>query len=147
MKRSRWFLMIVAWPMAVVVILTSLPCSQADAALIPTDQVLDRNESVLTRAGLLELLAQENVRRRLEALGVDPQEAAARVAALSDREIRQIADRVERMPAGQDMLTIKSDSVIFLIVLAALALFWWIIMLFVGHGNSDRALAETTEEE
>ncbi len=89
MKRSRWFLMIVAWPMAVVVFLTSIPCSRANAALTPTDQVLDQNESALTRAGLLELLAQEEVRRQLEALGVDPHEAAARVAALSDREIRR----------------------------------------------------------
>jgi hypothetical protein len=48
------------------------------------------------------LLAREDVRAGLVARGVDPAAVEARVAALSDAEARQLADQLDRLPAGGD---------------------------------------------
>ena len=51
---------------------------------------------------VLQLLAREEVRAALVAQGIDPEEARARVASLSEAEIREIAGRFETLPAGGD---------------------------------------------
>jgi hypothetical protein len=51
----------------------------------------------------------------MQALGVNPQAAAARVNALSDDEIAGLADRVDQLPAGGDVLTVL--VVVFLVLL------------------------------
>ena len=48
------------------------------------------------------LLAREDVRAGLVANGVDPAAVAARVAALTDAEARQLAEQLDRLPAGGD---------------------------------------------
>ena len=40
----------------------------------------------------------------MEALGVDRDEALARLASLSDREVQQIAGKLDELPAGQSFL-------------------------------------------
>ena len=68
----------------------------ASAAIIATDQVAasaerDRVKSFLDRA---------EVQARMQALGVNPQAALARVDALSDDEVAALAGRLEQLPAG-----------------------------------------------
>jgi len=68
----------------------------ASAAIIATDQVAasaerDRVKSFLDRA---------EVQARMQALGVNPQAAFARVDALSDDEVAALAGRLEQLPAG-----------------------------------------------
>ena len=68
----------------------------ASAAIIATDQVAasaerDRVKSFLDRA---------EVQARMQALGVNPQAALARVDALSDDEVAALAGRLDQLPAG-----------------------------------------------
>jgi len=68
----------------------------ASAAIIATDQVAtsaerDRVKSFLDRA---------EVQAQMQALGVNPQAALARVDALSDDEVAALAGRLEQLPAG-----------------------------------------------
>lgn len=50
--------------------------------------------------------------------GVDPDEAAARVAGLSDAEVSRVAERIDSMPAGQGALgTILSAVIVVAFVL------------------------------
>ena len=70
----------------------------AQAGMLPTDAVLtasakDRVSSFFDRS---------DVRAQLEALGVNPTDAKARVAALSDDEAAQLAAKVDSVPAGAD---------------------------------------------
>jgi hypothetical protein len=65
----------------------------AHAALLTTDAVLDHQRI----AGLLE---RADVQERLRAHGVDPAEARARVAALTDAEAAQLVSNMEQLPAG-----------------------------------------------
>lgn len=84
----------------------------ASAGIVATDQVAagagrDRVTSFLERA---------EVQAQMQALGVNPQAAAARVNALSDDEIAGLADRIDQLPAGgSDVLTVL--LVVFLVLL------------------------------
>jgi len=55
------------------------------------------------------------VRAQLLALGVDPSQVEARVAALTDGELRALAGKVSEAPAGGDALAVI--GVVFLVLL------------------------------
>jgi hypothetical protein len=65
----------------------------AQAALVATDAALERQRI----AGLLE---RAEVQQQLRAYGVEPAEARARVAALSDAEAAQLVSNIDELPAG-----------------------------------------------
>lgn len=75
----------------------------AHAAMIPTDQVA---RSVASANGdsphdrLAELMSRSDVVAQLEKLGVSPEDARSRVAALTDEEAVLLADQIENAPAG-----------------------------------------------
>lgn len=77
----------------------------AQATLIGTEQVA---QATATSAGSRErigaLLERADVRERLQGLGVDPQQADARVAALTDDEAATLAATLDTAPAGGDIL-------------------------------------------
>jgi hypothetical protein len=70
----------------------------ARAALITTEQALGADPGA--RARVTAFLAREDVARELRSLGVDPGEAAARVAALTDAEAETLAARIDALPAA-----------------------------------------------
>lgn len=52
------------------------------------------------RAGIFSLLEREEVQTQLAARGVDPAQVKARVAAMTDDEVAQLAGQLETLPAG-----------------------------------------------
>ena len=64
-------------------------------------------------------LARDDVRAQMAALGVDPAEAARRVAGLSDAEVQRIAGQLDQLPAGQSALgaVIGAALLIFIVLL------------------------------
>jgi len=90
----------------------------AQAALVGTLQAVEASD---TRAQDLALvnsaLAREQVRGQMEAMGVDPAAVDARVARLTDSELRSLADRMEQMPAGGDALAVIGIVFVVLIIL------------------------------
>ena len=105
--------------LAVVMFVTSLPLGAANAALVSTEQVLAQRDGAADRARVLEFLDRADVRDQIVALGVDPNEAAARVRALSDAQVREIAGQLDELPAGQSALgaVLGVLLIIFLILL------------------------------
>ncbi|MDX1529489.1 MAG: PA2779 family protein [Gammaproteobacteria bacterium] len=95
---GRWF----ATPLALVMFLSVAPLPVAKAAMISTDDVIGIVNSEVDRARVASIFAREDVRAQMEALGVDPNMAATRVAGLSDSEVQQIVDQLDELPAGQD---------------------------------------------
>jgi hypothetical protein len=81
------------------------------AAIVGTDAVLAGAEPERL-AGLLE---RGEVQARLQALGVDPADARARVEALTDAEAAQLAAQMDQLPAGGDVL--GAAVLIFLVLL------------------------------
>lgn len=95
----------------------SVPVAPAQAALIGTDQVIDQSQGA-SRERVASFMARDDVRAQLEAFGVSPEEAKKRVAALSDEEIGQIADKLDSLPAGEGVLeTILIVGVVVFVVL------------------------------
>lgn len=65
---------------------------------------------------LASVVQRADVQARLRAMGVDPREVEARVAALSDEEAAQLAARLEELPAGgSDLLAVA--LIVFLVLL------------------------------
>lgn len=64
---------------------------------------------------LAQLMDRADVQARLQALGVNPADAQARVAALSDDEAARLAAQLEELPAGGDL--IGAALIVFLVLL------------------------------
>lgn len=119
MKTVSRYRFVMALTMVAAMLMASLPTNLALAAMVSTDQVIEVAATAEARAQVTDFMAREDVRRDLRSLGIDPNEAARRAAALSDREIQQIAGRLDELPAGQDAAgaLIGALLVIFLVLL------------------------------
>lgn len=92
-----------AWVLLASMTVCSLP---AQAAVITTADALApmlQTESA-ERSHIAEMLARADVRAGLARYGVSAEQAAARVAALSDDEVRQLSQRMDTTPAGGDII-------------------------------------------
>lgn len=109
----------VALVLAVVMFVVSMPLGAAQAALISTQEVLAAGDGAADRARVLAFLDRAEVREQIAALGVDPNEAAARIAALSDAQVREIAGQLDQLPAGQSAVgaVVGAILIIFLVLL------------------------------
>ena len=119
MIHLRQYLRVIAVGMAFVMLMTSLPYNFAQAAMVTTDQVVAQSEAAEDRARVMRFMAREDVRQQLQALGIDPDEAARRTSALSDDEIQQITQKMDELPAGQGVIgvLILVVVVLFLVLL------------------------------
>lgn len=109
----------VALLLAVVMLVVSMPLGVARAALVTTDEMLAQSDGASDRERVLAFLQRADVRKQIVALGVEPAEAAARVATLSDVQVREIAGKIDQLPAGQSVVAavLGAILVIFLVLL------------------------------
>ncbi|MDA1326047.1 MAG: PA2779 family protein [Proteobacteria bacterium] len=105
--------------MVALTIFLFMPMGVAQAGLVSTDALIDHAQADNDRARVLSFLGREQIRDQIRGLGVDPDEAAARVSALSDVEISKLAGRIDALPAGQDIVgpLVGAVVVIFLVLL------------------------------
>jgi hypothetical protein len=87
----------------------------AEAGLVGTLQAVEAGTRAEDLAAIDAVLARQQVRDQLVALGVDPAQVASRVAALTDGELRALAGRTAEAPAGGDALAVI--GVVFLVLL------------------------------
>ncbi len=73
------------------------------AALIGTGEVAAA-AAHQDRAKLLAELARPDLQARLESLGISRSDAESRIAALTDEEAAVLAERMDALPAGGDVL-------------------------------------------
>ena len=62
-------------------------------------------------------LAQQQVRDLLERQGVNPDDARARVAALSDAELAMVSEQIDELPAGAGALAVIGVVFLILVIL------------------------------
>ena len=72
------------------------------AAMIGTQTMLRPDRSQNTRAYIHGLISREDIQKVLVARGINPQEAKARIASLSDDELEMISENFNVQPAGGD---------------------------------------------
>jgi hypothetical protein len=109
-------------PIAVLIILAfaySISWASAHAAMVSTDEIIKQNQYNLDRERLQMLLDDSEVRKLLEAWGVDSAEAKARVDSLTDQEIAEMATRMDQMPAGGSAIgtLVGAALIVFLVLL------------------------------
>ena len=106
---------------SVLIASTALMGLPAHAGLVGTGEVLTSAQAGGERGKVQDFLQREDVRAALQARGVDPQSASERVQALSDAEVAQLAQQIDRAPAaGADVLGFL--LVIFVVLLITDAL-------------------------
>jgi hypothetical protein len=112
-------------PVAVLFLTAVGPLPAVQAAMIPTDQVEsgspldqlpDSPDAEADRDKLMSFLAREEVRQQMRELGVDPQEAEARVAAMSDAEVQDLAGKLDQAQAGEGPLGAIIGAAVFVFV-------------------------------
>ena len=94
-----------------------LVVSTAQAATVSTQMQLSAAQGDGLRDQVLQALAQDDVQRQLIERGVDPADARARVAALSDSELADLQRQIDDMPAGSGALAVVGVVAIVLLVL------------------------------
>ncbi len=102
--------------MSIFIFNLSVLSAPAQAALIDTEAVAAAQSRQATEDKIRAALSRDDVARQLTHLGVDPAEANQRVAALSDRELADVCDRLDRLPAGGDFFgTVGAIFIVLLI--------------------------------
>ena len=94
----------VAILMIILTMLLSVPYQAAFAALVETETMLDMSRGQEARETLKQFMARKYVRSAIVSQGVDPLEADARLNSLTDAEVIQLADQIDQLPAGGDVL-------------------------------------------
>jgi hypothetical protein len=87
------------------------------AEMIGTAALLSAAEAAGQEERVAAFLGREDVQGQLVALGVEPAQAAARVAALTDAELQELSGRIESLPAGAGALEIALLVVLILLIL------------------------------
>ena len=86
---------------------------QAQAGMLPTSAVA----ASPAKERIIGLLERGDVRAQLATLGVNPADAKARVAAVTDDEAAQLASRLDNLPAGADGGALLGAIVLIFLVL------------------------------
>lgn len=106
--------------LAVAMCFNPMAFAPALATLVPTTDVIPSGADLSAdRTRVNAFLARDDVRREFANLGVDPDEAARRVSAMTDNEIVKIARRLDELPAGEGVVgpIVGAAVLIFIILL------------------------------
>jgi hypothetical protein len=94
---------------------------QVHAGLIGTDQVVTAEQALAARGMVSSVVNRADVASQLQSLGISPETAKDRVAALSDSEVTQLAGQLENLPAGA-----SSGGAILVLILIGV-LIWYLV--------------------
>lgn len=97
-------------------LLFTVATAPVHAGLVGTDEVLAEARMEENRAELLQMLERDEVRQKLEAMGVEPADAEQRVERMTEAELAQLQTRMDEVPAGGDALGVALAVFIVFIV-------------------------------
>jgi hypothetical protein len=99
-------------------LLTGTPV--AEAGIITTSEAVTVEAGIARSAQIDRVnafLAREDVRERLTSWGVDPVDAAKRVAAMTDAELVSLSRQIDEAPAGGNILALIGAVFVVLLIL------------------------------
>jgi len=97
----------------------ALCCGTASAELVGTDEAAALENPGGDREKVGAFIERPEVAKKLQALGVSPDDAKARVGAMSDAEVHTLAQRLEALPAAG---RITNTELVIIILLAVIVL-------------------------
>ena len=102
-----------------IVCMIGLPF-QVQAGLIGTDQIVTAEQALAARDMVTSVVSRAEVASQLQSLGLTPEAAKDRVAALTDQEVSKLAGQIQNLPAGAD------GGALLLLILVGV-LIWWLV--------------------
>lgn len=93
-----------------------------NADMVDTTQLLAHEDRLAHVQQVEAFMASEGVRGQLEAMGVTSENAAERVAAMTDSQLQQLASNIENMPAGADALGVLVTVLVVILLLEILGI-------------------------
>ena len=111
-----------AFGLALQVAVATQAATMAQAQMISTDSAIQRTTAEMDRAYLMDEIRKDEVRQEIVRLGVSPDEAEARLAALSDAEVARMIQQVDQDKAGADIVGTLATIFIILLVTDLLCL-------------------------
>lgn len=100
-----------------IVFLAATAAMPARAAVVSTGDYLASAHAGQSLGAAGAALSRADVQAQLTALGVDPEDARARVAALSPAELAQLNARLDELPAGSSVLGLIGAVFVVLLIL------------------------------
>jgi len=119
---NKSFMRMISRLLIASVLSLSLPIQAAYAGIIGVDQVAVSEQSQNQRERIKSFLERADVVKAMQAEGLDASTANARVDALTDQEVQQVAGKIDTMPAGGDILGILFSIFVVLLVTDILGL-------------------------
>ncbi len=116
MKFARHTKTALTFGLALQVAIATQTATMAQAQMISTDTAIERSIADMDRTYLMEELQREDVRDEMIRMGVSPDEAEARLAALSDAEVARLLRQAEQDKAGADVVGTLATIFIILLV-------------------------------
>ena len=95
--KSTFFQMICRLLIASLIV---LPFQAAQAGVIGTSQAAAASSAQADRAAVLAVMSRAEVQQQLQERGVDPKAATDRVNAMTDEEVRTMAQQLDTAAAG-----------------------------------------------
>jgi hypothetical protein len=89
----------------------------AHAAIVGTEALVSVETRASDLATITNFLDRDVVRAEMERFGVNSADAAERVAALSDAELRQLAQGIGQQPAGAGVIEVVGIVFVVLLIL------------------------------
>ena len=99
----------------------ALCCGSASAEMVGTDEAAASVEPAnpnADREKVRAFMERPEVVKQLQKMGVSPDEAQARVGAMSDAEVRLVAGKLDMLPAGGRLTDFQLIVIILLGVIA-----------------------------
>lgn len=94
----------------------------AQAGMVSSTESFATTAQTDARAKVSAVLAREDVRAGLAERGLSVEQAHARVQAMTDDEVNQLAGRIDQVPAGGDILSMMFTVFIVLLITDILGL-------------------------
>jgi hypothetical protein len=119
---DRFFLKVLSLFLVASLIVAPVQIAQASDVMVSTDAAIAYDQAELNREQLLAMLDSDAVVQALEIRGVTPADARARVAALSDEELRTLGTQLDSLPAGGNVVGVLFSVFVILLVTDLLGL-------------------------
>jgi hypothetical protein len=90
------------------------------AGIVTTGELTAQHVTDVERAKIRSFLERDNVRHRIQAMGIDGLHARDRVAALSDAEVHDLAGKIDSLPTGGNFANFTNEQLIIVLLIAIL---------------------------
>lgn len=114
--KSSWFRLV---SRLLIMSMLGFSFQSAFAGLVSTDQVAGASQS--DRDKVASFLSRSEVASQMQAMGIQPQAAKDRVAAMTDEEVAKVAGKIDTLPAG----AFSGWAIAAIIIVILAIIYWW----------------------